>query len=237
MDHVQPHNSAHAHTDPATPAEDASPTHAPSQCTLRLAAVSLERSGAGCLCCRTATVGSTISLTLNIARARAERPCRVKRTSLPSPRRALSEQRSELLVRPPRVSATTVPKSLIRAQYGGKTVFSSEVFLPLIAKRVFETGKQTHSFATSWGGIPTFAVLILRSWSVATGFTYHLGPYNASARSFVSVGASRLSCALDPHQVVCGGGVCVRGGGCALFCGLVFADCVARLPRVQEWNQ
>ena len=92
------------------------PMYARSQTTRWLTTVSLERSGAGGLCRRTAAFGSTISLTLNIAGARAERPGRVKLTSLLSPRRALSEQRAELLVRPPRVSATPDPKSLIRAQ-------------------------------------------------------------------------------------------------------------------------
>jgi hypothetical protein len=55
--------------------------HAHSQSTLRFTAISLERSGGGCLCRRTAAVGSTISFTCSIAGARAERPG-VKLTSL-----------------------------------------------------------------------------------------------------------------------------------------------------------
>ena len=39
--------------------------------------------------------------------------------------------------------------------------------------------------------------------------------------------------ALGP-QVVCGGGVCVRVGVCALVCGRVFAVGVTRLPRVRN---
>ena len=106
------------------------PIYARSQGTPRLTTISLERSGAGGLCRRTAAFGSTISLTLNIAGARAERPGRVKLTSLLSPRRALSEQRAELLVRPPRVSATPDPKSLIRAQDSmeGKLCFPVRFF-------------------------------------------------------------------------------------------------------------
>ncbi len=81
-EHVQPDNSEHAHTDPAGPAKDDLPYPCHSQSTLRLTTISLEHSGAGCLCRRTAAVGSTISLTCSIAGARAERPVRVKLTSL-----------------------------------------------------------------------------------------------------------------------------------------------------------
>ena len=80
------------------------PIYAHSQSTLRLTTISLERYGAGCLCRRTAAVGSTILLTHSIAGARAERPG-VKLRSLLSPRQALSEQRPDLCMRPSRVSA------------------------------------------------------------------------------------------------------------------------------------
>ncbi len=115
--HVQHDNSAHAHTDPA-PGQPRMIhlIHAHSHFMRLLTMISLERSGAGCLCRRTAAFGSTISLTCSIAGARAERPY-VKLTSMFSPRRELSEQRAELRMRPSQVSASTPdPKSLIRAQ-------------------------------------------------------------------------------------------------------------------------
>ena len=90
--------------------------HAHSPSTLRQTTISLEHCRAGCLCRRKAAFGSTILLTCSIAGARAERPCRVKLTSLLSPRRALSEPRAELRMRPSRLSATPDPKLLIQAQ-------------------------------------------------------------------------------------------------------------------------
>ena len=54
-------------------------------------------------------------------------------------------------------------------------------------------------------------------------------------RDFMCLWGYRVRRALGP-QVVCGGGVCVRVGVCALLCGLIFAVCVTRLPRVQEWK-
>jgi hypothetical protein len=163
---VQPDNSALAYADPAGPAKDVHPIHAHSQSTLRLTTISLERSRAGCLYCSTAAVGSTILLTCSIAGARAERPGRVKLTSLLSPRRAISEPRAELRMRPSRVSATSDPsRSFEHMIVRRENCVFREIFLPLIPNRVSETAKHiqftTHSFTTSWGDIPIFGVLIL----------------------------------------------------------------------------
>ncbi len=58
---------------------------------------------------------------------------------------------------------------------------------------------------------------------------------DSSARSLCLWGSLRIFCALR-LQVVCGRGVCVRVGVYALFCGLIFAIGVTRLPRVHEWK-
>ena len=59
--------------------------------------------------------------------------------------------------------------------------------------------------------------------------------YSMPRRDLCVCGGHRVCRALG-LQVVCGWGVCVRVGVRTLFCGLIFAVGVTRLPRVHEWK-